>query len=143
MNRQTLKPIHLWFILWVFFSFFFKQRGEKILVLKRKFKPGHNSADSSAYGDSGVQDESLSKVRAHTGSSSTHGADQSADTNSNHLSNASSISSVASTVSMSTIFSNFIIMINHVYLPGPGAGLKILENKWSFVCMIHTACVCF
>lgn len=102
MNQQTyLKPIRLRCNL--FFSpFFFKQRGEKILVLKRKFKPGHNSADSSASGDSGVQDESQSKVRAQTESSSTHGADQSADTNSSHLSNASSISS---TVSKSTLFS--------------------------------------
>lgn len=83
------------------YIFFFKQRGEKILVLKKKFKPGHNSADSfsqlEAARDSRVQDES--RVRAQTESSSTHGADQSAEMNSNHLSNASSISSVASTVS--------------------------------------------
>ncbi|XP_065935243.1 ankyrin repeat domain-containing protein SOWAHC isoform X2 [Magallana gigas] len=75
------------------------ERGEKILVLKKKFKPGHNNADSfsqlEAARDSRVQDES--RVRAQTESSSTHGADQSAEMNSNHLSNASSISSVAST----------------------------------------------
>lgn len=90
---------------------FFKQRGEKILVLKKKFKPGHNSADSfsqlEAARDSRIQDES--RVRAQTESSSTHGADQSAEMNSNHLSNASSISSVASTVSKLTIFSQHYV----------------------------------
>lgn len=104
---NSFNPFHLQFNL----HFFFKQRGEKILVLKKKFKPGHNNADSfsqlEAARDSRVQDES--RVRAQTESSSTHGADQSAEMNSNHLSNASSISSVASTVSKLTIFSQHYV----------------------------------
>lgn len=84
------------------------QRGEKILVLKKKFRPDHTSADLSkqdpnvsaspeaSLGVSQVQDDSSAKCESETTSSQQ--SEGPSEGNSNHLSNTSSVASVSSTV---------------------------------------------
>nr|XP_022335842.1 ankyrin repeat domain-containing protein SOWAHA-like [Crassostrea virginica] len=83
------------------------ERGEKILVLKKKFRPDHTSADLSkqdpnvsaspeaSLGVSQVQDDSTAKCESETTSSQQ--SEGPSEGNSNHLSNTSSVASVAST----------------------------------------------
>ncbi|XP_061162639.1 ankyrin repeat domain-containing protein SOWAHB-like [Saccostrea echinata] len=81
------------------------ERGEKILVLKKKFRLENVSADSSrqesgrsgSSGDSRIQ-ETDSVPKSQSVSSSSSSTDQGSEIpNSNHLSTASSVSSAAST----------------------------------------------